>query len=120
MTKVINTALRVIAILGAAVLTSCEDTPNVGASLVQDESEVVIATEFAVTGKSVDNPRVQSRTVTQVLGQIDAKGYGRFASDFMTQFMPSAKIDTQKLTAKTSTLSSSSCSCRKDLSWATP
>ncbi len=100
MTKVINTALRVIAILGAAVLTSCEDTPNVGASLVKDESEVVIATDFAVTGKSVDNPRVQSRTVTQVLGQIDAKGYGRFASDFMTQFMPSAKIDTQNITAE--------------------
>lgn len=100
MTKVINITLQAVAILGAAIMSSCEDTPNVGASLVEDESEVVIATDFSATGTSVDNPRVQSRAITQVLGQIDAKGYGRFSSDFMTQFMPSAKIDAQNITVE--------------------
>lgn len=86
-------------ILSAAILTSCEDSPNVGSSLVEDESEVVIASEFTVAGRSIINPKVQSRTVKQVLGRINAKGYGTFSSDFVTQFMPSAQIDTENLTA---------------------
>lgn len=89
--KAISSAL-LAAIVPCALLTGCEDAPQVGASLVEDESEVVIADNFTITGHSVDNPRVQSRTVTQVLGRINAKGYGYFASDFVTQFMPSATI----------------------------
>lgn len=100
MRKAITAIKSAAAIMAAAlVLASCEDSPNVGSSLVQDESEVVIASEFSVAGRSVDNPRVQSRTVTQVLGRINAKGYGAFTSDFVTQFMPSAQIDTENLTA---------------------
>ncbi|MDE6528517.1 MAG: DUF4270 domain-containing protein, partial [Muribaculaceae bacterium] len=99
MNKAICAIKSAAVIIAAALLPSCEDSPNVGSSLVQDESEVVIASEFAVAGHSVVNPRVQSRTVTQVLGRINAKGYGTFTSDFVTQFMPSAQIDTENLTA---------------------
>lgn len=98
MHKAIHAITSAAAILAAGMLASCEDSPNVGSSLVQDESEVVIASEFAVAGHSVNNPRVQSRTITQVLGRINAKGYGTFTSDFVTQFMPSAQIDTENLT----------------------
>ncbi len=51
-------------------------------------------------------PPRQSRTVTQVLGQIDAKGYGRFASRFHDSIHAIGQIDTQNITAETSTLSS--------------
>lgn len=90
-------AVNILAIAATAVcyglsLIGCEDTPNVGNSLVEGESEVVIYSDFTLKGRTVDNPRVQSRTVTQVLGNIDARGYGEFTSDFMTQFMPSATI----------------------------
>lgn len=100
MRKAITAIKSAVVITAAAsLLASCEDSPNVGSSLVHDESEVVIASEFAVAGRSVDNTRVQSRTITQVLGRINAKGYGDFSSDFVTQFMPSAQIDTENLTA---------------------
>lgn len=98
MRKAITAIKSAVVITAAAsLLASCEDSPNVGTSLVHDESEVVIASEFEVAGRSVDNPRVQSRTITQVLGRINAKGYGDFSSDFVTQFMPSAQIDTENL-----------------------
>lgn len=82
----------------SSVLGSCDDSDNVGSSLVQDESEVIIANDFQVTGHTVDNSRIQSRTITQVLGRISADGYGAFSSDFVTQFMPSSAIDTENVT----------------------
>lgn len=94
MTKAAKAFLSVLATIFATLaFTSCEDTgAEIGSSLVTDESEVVIFDDFSVEGVSVDNPRIQSRTITQVLGRINAKGYGTFSSDFMTQFMPSSKM----------------------------
>jgi len=100
MINVIKTIkFAIAATAGVFALAACEESPNIGSSLIQDETEVVVFSDFTVTGRSVDNPRVQSRTVTQVLGRINAKGYGSFSSDFVTQFMPSVSIDTKNLTA---------------------
>ncbi|MDE5942280.1 MAG: DUF4270 domain-containing protein [Muribaculaceae bacterium] len=84
--------------VAASAVCSCDDSSNIGGSLVQDESAVVIADEFEVTGRTVVNPRVQSRSVTQVLGRLKADGYGNFSSDFVTQFMPSMSIDVENMT----------------------
>ena len=62
--------------LAAAVFTSCEDTPNVGSSLVENSSQVMVFDDFTITGNIVDNPSVQTRNTTQVLGTITADGYG--------------------------------------------
>lgn len=88
--------------LGVAVVSvafaSCNDSEDIGSSVIQDEIEIVVSSDFNVSGHSVDNSRIQSRTVTQLLGSIEAKGYGNFSSDFVTQFMPAGEIDTVGIT----------------------
>lgn len=91
-------ALMALPLAGSTALSSCDDSTNVGASLVTDESQIVVATDFEVTGQTVVNPSVQSRTIVQVLGRFNAEGYGTFSSDFVTQFMPAATIPTEGIT----------------------
>jgi hypothetical protein len=85
-------------LMAMASLQSCGDSENVGSSIIQDEVEIVVTDGFTVTGHSVDNSRIQSRTITQLLGSIDATGFGSFSSDFVTQFMPAGTIDTTGVT----------------------
>lgn len=95
---------RILPILTIAsviiAFTGCEETSTVGSSLVKDDVEIVVDSSFTVTGYSISNERVQSRTITQLLGQIDAKGYGRLTSDVVTQFMPSNVLDTAGVTVE--------------------
>ncbi|MBD5243788.1 MAG: DUF4270 domain-containing protein [Bacteroides sp.] len=82
-------------VAGISALTSCDDTVStVGSSLTDDEVSVIIDSAFTVSGRSVDNMSVMSRTTMQLLGRIEAQGYGSFTSDIVTQFMPTAAIDT--------------------------
>ncbi len=84
-----------IAGLLSSVFISCDNgTNNIGGSLVNDNLEIDIDSTFVVKGKSIENPRIQSRTVTQLLGSINAKDYGTFSSEYITQFMCANKIDT--------------------------
>lgn len=80
----------------AAVSTySCQDSQGeVGGSLVQGTVEIMVDSDFTVTGSSLANSRVQSRTTTQLLGAIRAKGYGTLRSDYVTQMLPTNLIDT--------------------------
>jgi len=78
-----------------ALFTACDDdVTTVGNSLVTDKSEVIIDSSFIVTGQSVPNNDIQSRTITQLLGEFNAKEFGSFKSEFVTQFMPALQIDT--------------------------
>lgn len=82
--------------------TSCEDSVSTaGGSLVQDEVEIIIDENFSVSGRSVSNSLVQSRTVLQLLGNIDAKGYGSLKSDIVCQYMPAASLVTDGVTSET-------------------
>ncbi len=91
--------LGLVALLVVAV-SSCDDvTTTVGSSLVEDRVEVVIDSSFTLTGRSVANRRVQSRTITQLLGRIEAQGYGDLSSTVVTQFMPGIALDTDRFSA---------------------
>ena len=69
-------------------ITSCDnEVNNIGGSLVNDNLEIDIDSTFVVEGRSVENLKIQSRTVTQLLGMIKAEGYGTFESEYITQFM---------------------------------
>ena len=75
--------------------TSCEDNASeVGSSLINDQSEVVIDSLFTITGHAMPNTSVLSRTTLQLLGAINAEEYGDFGSGFVTQFLPSQTFDT--------------------------
>lgn len=83
----------------AGALASCEESSTIGSSIVQDNVEIVIDSTFTVSGRSVTVERVPSRTVTQLIGVIDAKGYGQLESDVVCQFMPAAALVTEGVTA---------------------
>ncbi len=82
-----------------SVFTACEESSTIGSSIIQEEVEIVVDSSFTVSGKSVINNKVQSRTVTQLLGKLEAKEYGNLYSDVVTQFMPAGAIDTTGITA---------------------
>lgn len=85
--------------LTATCFAACDDTQNtIGSSLVEDAITITIDSTFTVTGKSVVNSAVQSRTLLQLLGRIDAQGFGSLSSDVVTQFMPSSSLDTTGVT----------------------
>ncbi len=79
-------------------LTACNDDSTSGSSIVQDEIAVVIDSAYTLQAQAVENSSVQSRTVSQLIGRINAKGYGRLESDVVTQFMPASQFDTVRIT----------------------
>jgi len=90
--------------------TACDNSDEIGSSIISDEISIVTdsstdeGSDFIVTGKTIRNPKVQSRTIVQLLGSINAGEYGSLYSDFVTQFMPSAKIETEGVTVDGLTL----------------
>ncbi len=82
-------------------LTSCDDSSyTIGSSLVEDSVQVLIDSSFTVTGTSVRSERVQSRTTTQLIGRLDAEGYGMLSSEIVTQFMPGLVMDADSFTVE--------------------
>lgn len=94
--KYILPALGSMIIAGA--LVSCEESSTIGNSIVQNDVEIVMDSSFTVSGTSIAVNRVQSRTITQLIGLIDAKGYGKLESDVVCQFMPAATLVTEGVT----------------------
>lgn len=86
--------------LAAALLTaSCDDNEStIGSTLITNKGEVVIDSTYTVGAQSLPATVMRSRTISQLLGNIDAKGYGRLSSNFVTQFMPTSVLDTAGMT----------------------
>lgn len=84
----------IIGALFAISLVACEESGTIGESVIQGDIDIVIDSAYTINGRSSVAPRVQSRTTTQLLGIINAKGFGTLRSDVVTQFMPSVDIDT--------------------------
>ncbi|MDE6542626.1 MAG: DUF4270 domain-containing protein [Muribaculaceae bacterium] len=93
-----NRIYFLLAIIAAAILPqSCGDTSNIGTSLVQDEISIVMDSSWVATGVPMENTKLASKTTTQLLGIIEAGEYGKFSSDYVTQFMPAGKITTNRV-----------------------
>ncbi len=83
--------------LGAllAFAPACQDDGNtIGTSIVQDDVVITVDSAFTLSGRTVAHPNIQSRTINQLLGRIDASQFGAISSDFVTQFMPASRLDT--------------------------
>lgn len=79
-------------------LASCESDSTIGSSIVEDRITVSVDSSFTVSGHSAEIGKVQSRTISQLIGRINAKGFGQLSSDVVTQFMPAAQLDAEYLT----------------------
>lgn len=73
---------------------SCCTDETIGPSISDVKSAVITDSGFVLTGKSVRNEHLRSRSAIQLLGDVDAGGYGHLTSDVVAQFMPSTSIDT--------------------------
>ncbi len=94
--RTLTQLLLALWLLGA--LASCTDD-TIGSSLIDTRSAIIEDSSFVITGHSVANHRLQSRTSTQLLGVIKSTGYGTLSSQVVTEFMPSTMIDTMGVTA---------------------
>lgn len=91
--KLSRPAIGLMSLLAA--MTACDDsTSMIGGSLVEDEAEIIIDSSFVASGHPLLDPPIMSRTISQLIGDIDARGYGRLSSEIVTQFMPSLNLDT--------------------------
>lgn len=87
-------------IAATAMLCACdEETSSAGGSLIPDQVEIVRDSVYTIEGIPEASSAVRSRTILQLLGRYEAKGYGRFESDVVCQYMPTAIIDTAGVTA---------------------
>lgn len=89
---------KIFAVILSVTIFACEDSSTIGTSIIQEEVDIIVDSTFTITGKTVKSDRVQSRTITQLLGKINANGYGHLNSDVVTQFMPAGVIDTSGVT----------------------
>lgn len=90
--KFIIPALAAIMLTGTFI--ACNDSSTIGNELFDESIILVTDDSFTITGQTLRNPVVQSRTISQLIGNINAQGFGKINSDFVAQFMPSINIDT--------------------------
>lgn len=84
----------ILAAVAVALAVACNDSSSIGNSLSEENITIVVDSNYTVTGTTLTNQVVQSRTLSQLIGSLDAKGYGSIRSDFVGQFMPSLAMDT--------------------------
>ena len=90
---------KIFVLIAAIALFSCEDSSSIGTSITQEEVEIIVDSSFTVDGSTIYSEKIQSRTLTQLLGKINAQGFGYLTSDVVTQFMPADKFDTTNINA---------------------
>ena len=77
----------------SAVTTACDEN-LIGNSIIETGSHLIVDSAYTISGESVENSKIQSRTISQLLGKLYAEEYGSLQSDFVTEFMPGTEIDT--------------------------
>ena len=85
--------VSIIAAVWTVCFNSCTDD-TIGTSISDIQSAIIQDSSFVMTGKTVRNSHLRSRSSIQLLGNINAQGYGTLSSDVVAQFMPPTTIDT--------------------------
>lgn len=90
----------IIPTLTAIAFAACDDTTTeIGTSLVTDRAEIIQDSAFTITARSLVGQEIMSRTTVQLIGRLDAGGYGSLSSDIVTQFMPAQNLDFTDVTS---------------------
>lgn len=83
----------IFAIVSLVLCYSCTDE-TIGGSTNDTYLAIIEDSTYVVSGHSVINNKLMSRTSTQLLGTIKSDGYGTLSSQIVTEFMPVYAIDT--------------------------
>jgi len=90
MKHLLHVTMALVALLGLMACT--EDT--IGISIVESTSSIIQDSSFVLTGKSIPYTRIQMRTPSKMLGELQANGFGHLTAEAVTQWMPAMTIDT--------------------------
>lgn len=84
-------------------MVACDDEiTTIGSSLDNSKIEVTVDSSFVyLTGKSVYSDSILGRTTDPLLGNLSVENYGDLRTGYLTQFMPTLKIDTTGVTVNT-------------------
>ncbi len=94
------TRFLIVSAIAAATFSACDNTTStIGSSLVTDHVEIIEDSAFTITARSLTGQEIMSRTTVQLIGRIDAGGYGSLSSDIVTQFMPAQNLDFTDVTS---------------------
>lgn len=91
MLKIFYSVLASFTVL--CIATACDEN-NIGGSIIDSESTLVIDSAYTITAESELYNNLPARTQTQLLGSLKSEEYGALKSDFVTQFMPASSLDT--------------------------
>lgn len=91
MRKIIYALLSALALVIG--FNSCTDDV-IGTSISDIHSAIIEDASFVISGTTVRNPHLRSRSSIQLIGKVSADGYGTLTSDVVAQFMPTTTIDT--------------------------
>lgn len=103
------------AIAATSMLTACEEGLNpIGGGLVENNVEIVVDSTFVLTAESENVEVFDTRSTTNLIGQISVPEYGNLKSSFVAQLMCAAanpipdsigkeRIDSVKLIMKVAT-----------------
>lgn len=90
MKRTLNVLFAIAMLLGAY---SCTDE-TIGSSILDTKLSIIEDSSFTITGKTVENKSLLSRTSLQLLGAIKSDGYGTLTSQVVSEFMPTYAVDT--------------------------
>lgn len=72
---------------------SCESDYIPGDSLIRGKVSIEIDSTFVISGKSVYHPQINSKSLTQLIGNLSIPEYGNLNCSFVTQFMPAGSMN---------------------------
>lgn len=86
--------LGAVALLAA--FTACDDTTStIGSALTSGNVEIMVDSDFTITGHAVPLTAIRPKTTEQLIGALDIPGYGILRSDFVGQFLPATELDSK-------------------------
>ncbi|MBP5560260.1 MAG: DUF4270 family protein [Muribaculaceae bacterium] len=79
---------------------SCVDD-TIGSSLLDSQTALIEDSSFTLTGSTIANHHLRSRSTKQLIGIVNSPGYGTLESDVVTQFMPALELEDDDVTVET-------------------
>lgn len=93
MKKPLKAFAAVFTACAVMTLPACEDSSNIGPSIIDPTVAINVDSNFNITGKSFHQAEFDSRAETMLLGAVDMDGVGSYSSSIVTQLMAATSLN---------------------------
>ena len=90
--KPVKAIAAAMALCATVVLPACDETTNIGGSLVEPNVTINVDSSFIITGSSFIQEEFDARAETMLLGALDMEGVGNYSSSVVTQLMAASSL----------------------------